>query len=78
MSHVLNAPRGQTLTLLDRTGTGEKAVEDILQLALEKIVKLRQFPRCLIQLTLQVVATPVDDYVNARLVQPIIVGKTGP
>ncbi|KAL0939407.1 exosome complex subunit Rrp46 [Colletotrichum truncatum] len=49
--------------------TGERQLENILQSALRQLVPVKNFPRCLIQVTLQVTETPQNDYVNSKVVQ---------
>ncbi|KAH7163293.1 hypothetical protein B0J13DRAFT_634533 [Dactylonectria estremocensis] len=50
-------------------GTRERQLESFLQAALRQLIPVRNFPRCVIQITLQVVETPDNAYVNAKLVQ---------
>lgn len=44
------------------TGVGERHFESIIQATLRHVILVRSFPRSLIQVVLQVVETPVDDY----------------
>ncbi|EFQ29228.1 exosome complex subunit Rrp46 [Colletotrichum graminicola] len=50
-------------------GTGERQLENILQSALRQLIPVKNFPRCLIQITLQVTETPQNDYANSKVVQ---------
>ncbi|KAL5611811.1 hypothetical protein BROUX41_000614 [Berkeleyomyces rouxiae] len=50
-------------------GTRERHLESLLQSALSSLIPLRNFPRCLIQIVLQITETPENDYVNAKIVQ---------
>lgn len=50
-------------------GTAERQLEAILQAALRQLIPVRKFPRCMIQITLQVVASPENAYENAKIVQ---------
>ncbi|KAM0564089.1 hypothetical protein ACHAPJ_000298 [Fusarium lateritium] len=50
-------------------GTRERQLESIMQAALRQLIPVRDFPRCVIQITLQVAETPENAYVNAKLVQ---------
>ncbi|GKT48381.1 exosome complex component RRP46 [Colletotrichum spaethianum] len=50
-------------------GTGERQLENILQSALRQLIPVKNFPRCLIQITLQVTETPQNDYTNSKVVQ---------
>ncbi|KYK55540.1 hypothetical protein DCS_07503 [Drechmeria coniospora] len=50
-------------------GTGERQLESILQSALRQLIPIRDFPRCMIQITLQVMETPKNAYVNPKLLQ---------
>ncbi|EQB45258.1 exosome complex subunit Rrp46 [Colletotrichum gloeosporioides Cg-14] len=50
-------------------GTGERQLEFILQSALRQLIPVKNFPRCLIQVTLQVTETPQNDYVNSKVIQ---------
>ncbi|KAK2728419.1 exosome complex subunit rrp46 [Colletotrichum kahawae] len=50
-------------------GTAERQLESILQSALRQLIPVKNFPRCLIQVTLQVTETPQNDYVNSKVVQ---------
>ena len=59
-----------SLTLL---GTAERQLEAILQQALRQLVPVRNFPRTLIQITLQVSETPENAYANTKLGQAQLV-----
>ncbi|KAF7563516.1 hypothetical protein G7046_g635 [Stylonectria norvegica] len=50
-------------------GTSERQLESILQAALRQLIPVRNYPRCVIQVTLQVAETPENDYANSKLVQ---------
>ncbi|CAM1507061.1 Fc.00g067020.m01.CDS01 [Cosmosporella sp. VM-42] len=50
-------------------GTRERQLESILQAALRQLIPVKNYPRCVIQVTLQVAQTPENDYVNAKLFQ---------
>ncbi|KAH7319956.1 hypothetical protein B0I35DRAFT_224285 [Stachybotrys elegans] len=49
--------------------TAERQLESILQAAIRQLIPVRDFPRTLIQVTLQVMETPADVYSNAKIVQ---------
>ncbi|KAG6018857.1 hypothetical protein E4U41_003536 [Claviceps citrina] len=50
-------------------GTAERQLEAIVQAALRQLIPVRDFPRCTIQVTLQVMETPANAYQNEKLVQ---------
>ncbi|KAM0437693.1 hypothetical protein ACHAPT_002058 [Fusarium lateritium] len=50
-------------------GTRERQLESILQAALRQLIPVRDYPRCVIQITLQVAETPENAYVNTKLSQ---------
>ncbi|KOS16729.1 Exosome complex component RRP46 [Escovopsis weberi] len=50
-------------------GTAERQLEAILQPALGHVIPLRNFPRCVIQVTLQITEMPENAYVNAKITQ---------
>ncbi|KAK4231747.1 exosome complex component RRP46 [Podospora fimiseda] len=50
-------------------GTRERHLESILQSSLSHIILIKNFPRSLIQIVLQVEDSPENDYVNTKLVQ---------
>lgn len=50
-------------------GTRERQLESIMQAAIRQLIPVRDYPRCVIQITLQVAETPENAYVNAKLVQ---------
>ncbi|KAG6011436.1 hypothetical protein E4U43_008302 [Claviceps pusilla] len=50
-------------------GTAERQLEAIVQAALRQLIPVRDFPRCMIQVTLQVMETPKNAYHNEKLVQ---------
>lgn len=51
-------------------GTRERHLESLLQQSLRQIILVKNFPRCLIQIVLQITAAPANDYVNTKLIQP--------
>lgn len=55
------------------TGTRERQLESIMQAAIRQLIPVRDYPRCVIQITLQVAETPENAYVNAKLVQAQLV-----
>lgn len=57
------------LTVFYYIGTRERHLESLLQPSLSQIILVKNFPRSLIQIVLQIEATPVNDYVNAKFVQ---------
>ncbi|KAM3508587.1 hypothetical protein MY10362_001103 [Beauveria mimosiformis] len=50
-------------------GTAERLLESILQRALRQLIPIRNFPRSMIQITLQVMETPENAYANTKVVQ---------
>ncbi|KAJ0162360.1 Exosome complex component RRP46 [Colletotrichum tanaceti] len=50
-------------------GTAERQLENVLQSSLRQLIPVKNFPRCLIQITLQVTETPQNDYANSKIVQ---------
>ncbi|KAB5536417.1 hypothetical protein GE09DRAFT_326772 [Coniochaeta sp. 2T2.1] len=50
-------------------GTRERHLESLLESSLSQIILVKDFPRCLIQIVLQVESAPANDYVNTKLVQ---------
>jgi exosome complex component RRP46 len=56
-------------------GTAERQLESIIQAALRQLIPIRNFPRALIQVTLQVVETPQNVYANAKTVQAQLVSR---
>ena len=56
-----------------KIGTAERQLESILQSALRQLIPVRDFPRSMIQVTLQVVETPENAYENTKLVQAQLV-----
>lgn len=54
-------------------GTRERHLESVLQSALRQLIPIRNFPRCLIQITLQVTGLPENDYTNGKVTQYNIV-----
>lgn len=55
-------------------GTAERRLESILQAALRQLIPVRSFPRCMVQVTLQVLEVPVDAYAATKLLQAQPVG----
>ncbi|OAA64470.1 Exoribonuclease, phosphorolytic domain 1 [Niveomyces insectorum RCEF 264] len=51
-------------------GPSERHLESLLQKTLQEIVLVQDFPRCAIQVVLQIQAVPENDYVNSRLHLP--------
>ncbi|CAK7203491.1 exosome non-catalytic core subunit rrp46 [Sporothrix eucalyptigena] len=51
-------------------GPSERHLESVLQKTLQEIILVQDFPRCLIQIVLQVQSAPENDYVNTRLNVP--------
>ncbi|KAK4220263.1 exosome complex component RRP46 [Rhypophila decipiens] len=49
--------------------TRERHLESVLQSSLSQIILVKNFPRGLIQIVLQIEETPENDYVNTKLVQ---------
>lgn len=45
-----------------------------MQAALRQLIPVRDYPRSVIQITLQVAETPENAYVNAKIVQAQLVG----
>ncbi|KAI4863718.1 hypothetical protein F4820DRAFT_361236 [Hypoxylon rubiginosum] len=50
-------------------GTRERHLESLIQSTIRQIILVENFPRTLIQIILQVTATPENEYVNAKVVQ---------
>ncbi|KAK6843551.1 exosome non-catalytic core subunit RRP46 [Apiospora arundinis] len=50
-------------------GTRERHLEGLLQSTLRQIILVTNFPRSLIQVTLQVTVAPENEYVNTKVVQ---------
>ncbi|PHH87644.1 hypothetical protein CDD83_8600 [Cordyceps sp. RAO-2017] len=50
-------------------GPAERQLESLLQSTLRQLIPIRNFPRCMIQLTLQIMETPENAYVNKKLLQ---------
>ncbi|OIW35221.1 hypothetical protein CONLIGDRAFT_46602 [Coniochaeta ligniaria NRRL 30616] len=50
-------------------GTRERHLESLLESSLSQIILVKDFPRCLIQIVLQIETAPANDYVNTKLVQ---------
>jgi hypothetical protein len=55
------------------SGTAERQLENVVQSTLRQLIPIRNFPRCMIQVTLQVVETPEDAYANTKLNQSHLV-----
>ncbi|KAF3769094.1 hypothetical protein M406DRAFT_337384 [Cryphonectria parasitica EP155] len=50
-------------------GTRERHLESLLQQSLRQLILVKNFPRCLIQIVLQITASPANEYVNTKLTQ---------
>ncbi|KAL2165527.1 hypothetical protein VTH06DRAFT_828 [Thermothelomyces fergusii] len=50
-------------------GTRERHLESLLQSSLTQLILVKNFPRSLIQVVLQIEDSPENDYVNTKLVQ---------
>ncbi|KAK9425091.1 hypothetical protein SUNI508_03231 [Seiridium unicorne] len=50
-------------------GTRERHLESLLQSTLRQIILINNFPRTLIQITLQVTVAPENEYVNTKVAQ---------
>ena len=50
-------------------GTRERHLESILQSTLRQIILIHNFPRTLIQITLQITSTPENDTAGSKLMQ---------
>ncbi|CAH0049971.1 unnamed protein product [Clonostachys solani] len=50
-------------------GTAERQLESILQSTLRQLIPIRDFPRTMIQITLQIVEIPENAYENAKILQ---------
>jgi exosome complex component RRP46 len=70
-----NFLHSRLLTSSRETGTAERQLEAILQSALRQLIPVRDYPRCMIQITLQLVETPENAYVNAKVVQAQLVSS---
>ncbi|CAK7265291.1 exosome non-catalytic core subunit rrp46 [Sporothrix epigloea] len=51
-------------------GPSERHLDSVLKNTLQEIILVQEFPRCLIQIVLQVQSVPENDYVNTRLNVP--------
>ncbi|CAK7263501.1 exosome non-catalytic core subunit rrp46 [Sporothrix epigloea] len=51
-------------------GPSERHLESVLENTLQEIILVREFPRCLIQIVLQIQSVPENDYVHTRLNTP--------
>jgi exosome complex component RRP46 len=56
-------------------GTRERHLESLLQQSLRQLILIKNFPRSVIQVVLQVTASPANEYVNTKLVQASTVSK---
>jgi exosome complex component RRP46 len=54
-------------------GTAERQLEEIIQAALRQLIPVKDFPRTLIQVTLQILETPQNIYTNAKTLQAHLV-----
>ena len=61
------------LTTAFYIGTRERHLESLLQSSLSQLILVKNFPRMLIQVVLQVEAVPDNDYENTKLVQASLV-----
>lgn len=59
--------------LINYIGPRERHLESLLESSLSQIILVKDFPRCLIQIVLQVESAPQNDYVNTKLLQAGIV-----
>lgn len=50
-------------------GTRERHLESLLQQSLRQLILVKNFPRCVVQIVLQVTEAPANEYVNTKLVQ---------
>ncbi|KAI8632353.1 hypothetical protein F5Y19DRAFT_361470 [Xylariaceae sp. FL1651] len=50
-------------------GTRERHLESLLQSTLRQLILINNFPRTLIQIILQIVVAPENEYINAKLAQ---------
>ncbi|KAK5990904.1 Exosome complex component RRP46-like protein [Cladobotryum mycophilum] len=50
-------------------GTAERQLEAILEPALRHLIPVKRFPRCVIQITFQVMGAPENAYVNTKITQ---------
>lgn len=50
-------------------GTRERHIESLLQSTLRQVILVNNFPRTLIQITLQVTVAPENEYINAKVAQ---------
>lgn len=68
---VYNHPSRSIIKILKFVvlGTRERHLESILQSTLRQIILVHNFPRTLIQVTLQITSTPENDNVGSKLVQ---------
>lgn len=75
--HTTTIRVGSIGTFTEHTyiGTRERHLESLLESSLSQIILVKDFPRCLIQIVLQIESTPADDYVNTKLVQAGIVRR---
>lgn len=55
------------------TGTRERHLESVLQSALRQLIPVKNFPRSLIQITLQVTGLPENEYTTGKVTQYNIV-----
>lgn len=71
MSKILSS----ILTAHMCTGVRERHLESLLESSLSQIILVKDFPRCLVQIVLQIESAPANDYVNTKLVQAGIVRR---
>jgi exosome complex component RRP46 len=58
-----------TCSHLSHLGTRERHLESILQSTLRQIILIQNFPRTLIQVSLQIMSTPENENAGSKLVQ---------
>jgi hypothetical protein len=54
-------------------GTRERHLESLLEATLKQLIILKNFPRGMIQVVLQVETTPENDYVNNKIMRAAVV-----
>jgi exosome complex component RRP46 len=59
--------------ILSVLGTRERHLESILQSTLRQIILIHNFPRTLIQITLQITSMPEDEASGMKVVQAALV-----
>lgn len=61
--------RDVTCSSSSNPGTRERHLESILQTTLQQLILVKNFPRCLVQVVLQMQTVPENSYTNTKLVQ---------